>query len=105
MSAWHRDDLEGAMEHLRTAEKLISPEEMVMKTILWYSYTKVYSKKVGAWPLGSSERQEEKKNLSEAMAQVMRMIEVDPGLEEQVKDDPALLDLGRRLRMVFVDDG
>ncbi|CAM1506010.1 Fc.00g116470.m01.CDS01, partial [Cosmosporella sp. VM-42] len=105
MSAWHRDDLDGAIEHLRAAERQISPNDMAMKMNLWYLYSKVYAKMVAALPMGSSERQEMKKKLCEALAQILRMIEINSGLEELVKDDEALLDMSRRWRMIFDDDG
>jgi hypothetical protein len=104
MSAWHRDDTDGALEHLRAAEKAISPADMQLKMILWYLYAKVYAKIVAALPLGGWERGEMKKKSYEALAQIFRMIEIDPRLEEQISGDESL-GLGRRLRLIFDDDG
>ncbi|EWY79350.1 hypothetical protein FOYG_17485 [Fusarium oxysporum NRRL 32931] len=105
MSAWNRDDLEGAMEHLRAAKRTVPDEDKIMTINLWYLYAKVYSKAVSTAPLGSREREQEKRKLCEAIAQIMRLIELNPELEVQVRDDPALLNLGRRLKMLFDDDG
>ncbi|KAF2001407.1 hypothetical protein P154DRAFT_521788, partial [Amniculicola lignicola CBS 123094] len=105
VSALERNDLDGAMEHVRALELLISAEESAMKMKVAFLYAKIYSKKIVALPLGSEERRGMNKKLCEMMAQVLRMIEVSPGLEEQIEDNGALLELGKRVKMIFIDDG
>lgn len=101
VSAWHRDEIKGSLEHLNAIEKDTSRDDVVMRIKLLYIYAKVYAKMIAMHPLGSPERQANKKLMCETMATIFRLIKEDPSLEDQVKDDEALLPMGRRLRMVF----